>query len=157
METQVNPIPKGYHSITPYLIVSDAASALEFYKKSFNARELYRMDAPDGKITHCEFQIGDSKLMMADAFPQMGINGPEGSEGTAFSLLVYVEDVDHVFNEAVKAGAKVLRPLQNEFYGDRMGTIEDPFGHKWNLSQHIEDVSEVELKRRAEEMYSNKH
>lgn len=158
MQTQVEPIPQGYHSITPYIIVNNAAEALEFYKKAFGAKELFRMEAPGGRIGHCEFQIGDSKIMMADEFPDMGSAAPQaGTKGSSFSLLIYVENVDELFKRATNAGAKVLRPLKNEFYGDRMGTIEDPFGHKWNLGQHIEDVSEEEMQKRAQAMWNQKH
>jgi PhnB protein len=156
MQTQVNPIPQGYHSITPYLIVKDAKKALEFYQKAFGAKEIYRMETPNGMIGHCEFQIGDSKIMMADEFPDMGAKAPASEGGKPFSLLIYVENVDQVFDRAVKAGAKVLRPLKNEFYGDRMGTLQDPFGHNWNLGMHVEDVSPEEMKIRAEKMWSQK-
>ncbi len=150
MDTQVNPIPKGYHSLTPYLIVNNASEAIEFYKKAFGAKEIFRMDAPNGKIGHCELQIGDSRIMMADEHPEMGANAPSSEGGRAFSLLIYVENVDEVFNRAVEAGAKVIKPLKNEFYGDRMGTIQDPFGHNWNLGMHVENVSPEEMKIRLE-------
>lgn len=151
MQTQVNPIPEGYHSLTPYLIVRDASKAIEFYKNAFGAKELYRMDAPGGKIGHCELQIGDSRIMMADEFPNMGA-APEGGP-SSFSLVLYVENVDELFNRAVAAGATVVRALKDEFYGDRMGTLQDPFGHKWNLATHVEDVSPEEMKKRAEKMW----
>lgn len=157
MQTQVNPVPQGYHSITPYLIVKDAKKALDFYQRAFGAKELYRMETPEGHIGHCEFQIGDSKIMMADEFPGMGATAPAGESARGFSLLIYVESVDEVFDRAVKAGAKVLRPLKNEFYGDRMGTVQDPFGHIWNLGMHIEDVSPEEMKKRADQMWGQKH
>lgn len=157
MQTQVQPIPQGYHSITPYLIVKNAKQAIEFYQKAFGAKELYRMETPDGMIGHCELQIGDSRIMMADEFPNMGATAPSKEGGKAFSLLIYVDNVDQLFDRAVKAGAKVLRPLKNEFYGDRMGTVQDPFGHNWNLGMHIEDVSPEEMKKRAEKMWSEKH
>lgn len=150
MQNQVNPIPEGYHSLTPYLIVKDAAKAIEFYKKAFGASELFHMDAPGGKIGHCELQIGDSRIMLADEFPEMGSSAPTAG-GRAFSLMVYVENVDEVFKRAVDAGAKVIKPLKNEFYGDRMGTIQDPFGHNWHLGSHVEDVSEAEMQKRAKE------
>lgn len=157
MDTQVSAIPEGYHSITPYLIVKNAKEALEFYKRAFNAREIFRMETPQGMIGHCEFEIGDSRLMMADEFPQMGSTAPSEHQGRAFSLLIYVQNVDEVFNRAVEAGAKVIRPLQNEFYGDRMGTLQDPFGHNWHLGQHIEEVSPEEMKKRADKMWNEKH
>lgn len=156
MQTQVNPIPQGYHSITPYLIVKGAARAIEFYKNAFGAKEIYRMNAPNGLIGHCELQIGDSKIMLADEFPDMEATAPEKEGGRAFSLLIYVDNVDAIFQRAVQAGAKVLRPLKNEFYGDRMGTLQDPFGHNWNLGMHVEDVSAEEMKRRSEELWQNK-
>lgn len=152
MQTQVTPIPKGYHSITPYLIVRDAAKAIDFYKNAFGANEIYRMDAPGGKVGHCELQIGDSRIMLADEFSQMGAVAPREDE-KSFSLLLYVENVDVFFERAVKAGAKVVRALKDEFYGDRMGTLQDPFGHKWSLATHIEDVSPEELKKRSEKMW----
>lgn len=158
MEKQVNPIPQGYHSLTPYLIVKDAKRAIEFYKKAFGAKELFRMDAPNGMIGHCELQIGDSRVMMSDEFPDMGTKAPKpGETGSSFSLLIYIENVDDVFKRAVEAGAKVIRPLKNEFYGDRMGIVQDPFGHNWNLGMHVEDVSEAEMKKRAEKMWEQKH
>jgi PhnB protein len=156
MEAQVQPIPEGYHSITPYLIVNGVDGALEFYKKAFGAKELFRMETPQGKIGHCEFQIGDSKIMMADEFPEMGSKAPSSEKGSSFSLLIYVKDVDAVFKQAVSAGAKVLRELKNEFYGDRMGTLQDPFGHIWNLGMHIEDVSPEEMKKRADALWEKK-
>jgi PhnB protein len=151
MQTQVNAIPEGYHSLTPYIIVQDASKAIDFYKKAFGANEMLRMDGPNGKIMHCELQIGDSRIMLADETPSMG-HGPEAGGETSFSLLLYVENVDEIFKRAVAAGAKELRGLKNEFYGDRMGTLLDPFGHKWNLATHIEDVSEEEMKKRAEKL-----
>ena len=153
MQTQVNPIPQGYHSITPYLVVKDAARAIEFYKMAFGAKELFRMEMPNKMIGHCELQIGDSRIMLADEFPDMGATAPTSEGGRAFSLLIYVNNVDEMFKRAVDAGAKVLRPLKDEFYGDRMGTLQDPFGHNWNLGMHVEDVSEEELKNRADEMW----
>lgn len=157
MDQQVNPIPEGYHSITPYLIVKGADKALEFYKKAFGAEEIFRIPTPEGKIGHCEFQIGDSRIMMADEFPDMGSVAPSGTRGSSFSLLIYVEDVDALFQRAVDAGAKVMKPLKDEFYGDRMGSLQDPFGHIWNLGEHVEDVSPEEMKKRAEVMWEKKN
>lgn len=153
---QLNSVPKGYHTITPYLIVQDAARALEFYKRAFGAKEIFRMETPDGKIGHCELEIGDSKVMMADEMPQMNATAPGAARGNSFSLLIYTENVDLLFKRAIEAGAKVLRPLKNEFYGDRMGTLQDPFNHIWNLGQHVEDVSPEEMKRRADELWQHK-
>lgn len=146
----VSPIPEGYHSVTPYLILKDAAAAIEFYKKALGAVELYRMEAPGGKIGHAEIKIGDSPVMLADEYPDMGYKGPESLGGTSVSLMVYVADVDKIYPRAIAAGGKELRPLQNQFYGDRSGTLSDPFGHVWTISSHVEDVSEEEMAKRAE-------
>ncbi len=145
----VKPIPDGYHSVTPYLIVRGAAKALDFYKTAFEAIELFRMPGPDGVIGHAEIKIGDSPIMMADEFPDMGAKSPEAYGGSPIGLMIYVADVDRIFNQAVAAGATVDRPLQNQFYGDRSGTVLDPFGHKWTIATHIEDVPPDELERRA--------
>ena len=147
----VSPIPEGYHSVTPYLIVKNAAAAIEFYKKALGAVELYRMEAPGGKIGHAEIKIGDSPVMLADEYPDMGYKGPESLGGTSVSLMVYVADVDKIYPRAIAAGGKELRPLQNQFYGDRSGTLSDPFGHVWTISSHVEDVSEEEMAKRAED------
>src|SRR5262245_28557072 len=144
------PVSAGYHSITPYLIVKGAARALEFYKKAFGATELMRMGGPDGQIGHAEIKIGDSHLMLADEFPDMGFRGPQALGGTPVGLVLYVEDVDAVAARAVAAGAKVLNPVKDQFYGDRSGTFTDPFGHVWTISTHKEDLSPEEVRRRAE-------
>jgi PhnB protein len=143
------PIPEGYHTATPYLIVKGAAGAIEFYKKAFGATELLRMAQPDGKIGHAEIKIGDSPIMLADEFPEMGARSPQSLGGSPVSILLYVEDVDRVFNQAVAAGAKVARPVKDEFYGDRIGGVTDPFGHQWYIATHKEDVAPEELKKRA--------
>lgn len=148
----VKPIPDGYHSVTPYLIVREAAKALDFYKKALNAKELLRMDGPDGKIGHAEIKVGDSPIMLADEFPAMGFRSPQSLGGAGVSLMIYVEDVDARFNQAVSAGAKVLRPVKDQFYGDRSGTVEDPFGHVWTISTHKEDLSMEEIHKRAASM-----
>jgi len=145
----VKPIPDGYHSVTPYLIIGTAAEAIEFYKTAFGAIELMRMPAPGGKIGHAEIKIGDSPIMLADEFPEMGYKSPQTLGGSPVSIMIYVEDVDAVFDQAVGAGAKVQRPVKDQFYGDRMGTLEDPFGHVWHVSTHKEDVSAEEMERRA--------
>ena len=145
----VKPIPEGYHSITPYLIVRGAAEAIEFYKKAFGATELFRFPAPGGRIGHAEIKIGDSPIMLADEFAEMGYHGPEKLGGSPVSIMLYVEDVDTVFNRAVDAGASVKEALQDKFYGDRTATLTDPFGHRWHVSTHKEDVSMQELERRA--------
>ena len=145
----VKPIPEGYHSVTPYLIVSGGAEAIEFYKKAFGAVELFRFPTPDGKIGHAEIKIGDSPIMLADEFAEMGYKGPQSLGGSPVSLMIYVADVDTVFNQAVDAGATVKEALQDKFYGDRIGTVVDPFGHRWHLATHKEDVSVEEMQRRA--------
>jgi PhnB protein len=145
----VKPIPDGYHSVTPYLIVDGAARALDFYKRAFGAEETFRMPGPDGRIGHAEMRVGDSMIMLADQHPEAGAKGPKSYGGSPVSLMVYVENVDKVFAQAVSAGATVERPLANQFYGDRTGGIVDPFGHKWYLATHIEDVAPAEMERRA--------
>jgi PhnB protein len=146
----VKPIPDGYHSVTPYLIVKGAANALEFYKKAFGATELMRMAGPGGCVMHAEVKIGDSPIMLADEFPEMGARSPQTIGGSPVSICLYVEDVDAVAGKAIAAGAKVLRPVKDQFYGDRSGTFEDPFGHTWTISTHKEDVSPEEMRRRSE-------
>ena len=145
----VKPIPEGYHSVTPYLIIKGAADAIEFYKKAFGATELFRFPAPDGKIGHAEIKIGDSPIMLADEFAEMGYKGPQALGGSPVSLMIYLEDVDTVFNRAVEAGASVKEAVQDKFYGDRTGTLTDPFGHLWHVSTHKEDVSMEEMEERA--------
>lgn len=147
--SSVRPIPEGYHSLTPYLIARDASRAIEFYQATLGARERLRMPAPGGRVGHAELQIGDSILMLADENPEMGYMAPEGG-GHSVSLLLYVEDVDTTAGRFTAAGAKTLRPLTDQFYGDRTGTFEDPFGHIWTLATHIEDVSVEEMKRRMQ-------
>jgi PhnB protein len=149
MPSPVKPIPEGYHSVTPYLVVRGAARALDFYKQAFGAIELLRMEAPDNRIGHAEIRIGDSHIMLADEHPEMGAKSPETWGGSPVSLMLYVEDVDRVFAQAVEAGAVVERPLANQFYGDRTGGLKDPFGHVWYVATHIEDVSPEEMDRRA--------
>ncbi len=148
----VQPIPEGYHSVTPYLVVDGAAEALAFYEKVFGAKLLMRLDGPGGKIGHAELQIGTSRVMLADEHPEMGARGPRSIGGTPVTLMLYVPDVDAVVQAAVAAGAKVQRPVEDKFYGDRMGSLEDPFGHVWHVSTHVEDVPPDELERRAAAM-----
>jgi len=148
----VKPVPEGYHTVTPYLIVSGGAKAIEFYKRALGATEKLRLEGPDGKIGHAEIEIGDSVIMLADEFPEMGAKSPQSIGGTPVGICLYVENVDARFEQAVKAGAKIERPLQDQFYGDRSGTVIDPFGHKWTIATHIEDVSEEELSRRMAAM-----
>lgn len=144
------PIPKGYHSVTPYLIVDDAARAIDFYKKAFGAEEKFRLPRGD-KIGHAEIKIGDSFVMLADEFPDMGHLSPKSRGGTTVSLLVYVPDVDSAFKTAIDAGAKQDRAIENQFWGDRMGSLSDPFGHQWSLATHVEDVSEDEMGKRMQQ------
>jgi PhnB protein len=144
----VRPIPEGYHTVTPYLVVKGASRAIEFYKRAFGATELMRFEGPDGRLGHAEIKIGNSPVMLADEFPEMGFRSPQSLGGTASGILLYVEDVDAQFQKAVAAGGKILRPLQDQFYGDRSGTLEDPFGHTWTLATHQEDVSLEEMRRR---------
>ena len=143
----VKPIPDGYHSVTPYLICDGAADAIEYYKKAFGATELFRMDH-QGKIGHAELKIGDSPIMLADEYPQMGYRSPKALGGTPVSIMIYVEDVDTVYKRALDAGATEVKPLQDQFYGDRSGTLTDPFGHVWTVATHKEDVSMEEMNRR---------
>jgi PhnB protein len=151
----VKPIPDGYHAVTPYLIINGAAGALEFYKRAFGAVESVRMDAPGGKIGHAEIKIGDSTVMMADEFPQMNARGPQAYGGTPVSLLVYVQDADATFRRAIAAGGKELRPLKDQFYGDRSGSVTDPFGYVWTIATHTEDVAPEEMERRMAAMMSD--
>jgi PhnB protein len=149
MKSQVKPIPKGYHSVTPYLVVDNADAAIRFYLKAFGAVEVFRMDGPDHKVAHAEIQIGDSRVMLSDEVPAMKIHSPKALGGSPVSLMIYLEDVDHVFKAAVKAGATVMRPVEDMFYGDRSGTVTDPFGHTWTLSTHKEDLTAEEIQHRA--------
>jgi PhnB protein len=148
MSSKVKPIPEGYSSITPYLVIKGAAAAIDFYKKAFGATEIMRMPQPDGRVGHAELRIGDSVVMLADEFPEMDNIGPKTLGGTPVSLLLYVENADTTFERAVSLGSKVIKPLQNQFYGDRSGFLEDPFGHRWGIATHIEDVSPEEMQRR---------
>jgi len=149
MAGNVKPIPEGYHSVTPYLYVKGAAKALEFYKQALGATEKFRMPMADGRVGHAEISIGDSVVMLADEFPERNVRGPQTLGGVCSSLMIYVEDVDATGQRFLTAGGKVQRPIQNQFYGDRSGTFEDPFGHVWVISTHIEDLSPEEVARRA--------
>lgn len=144
------PIPDGYHTATPYLIIRGAADAIAFYQKAFGATELFRFPMPDGKIGHAEIKIGDSPIMLADEFPEMGYKGPQSLGGSPVSLMIYVKDVDTVFNQAVAAGATVKEAVSDKFYGDRIGSLTDPFGHVWHVATHKEDVSIEEMQKRAQ-------
>ena len=148
----VKPIPEGYHSVTPYLIVDDANAAIEFYKKACGAEEKFRMPMGD-KVGHAEIKIGDSHVMLADEFPECDIRGPKARGGTASSLMIYVDDVDSTFKRALDAGARTDGGMEvkNQFYGDRSGSLVDPFGHKWTIATHVEDVAPEEMERRMAE------
>ena len=146
----VNYIPDGYHTVTSYLMVDDAARALDFYRDAFGATELFRLPM-GGKLGHAEIMIGDTHLMLADEFPDMGALGPNSRGGPTASFMIYVPDADAAYDKAVKAGAKADRPLKDEFWGDRIGTVIDPFGHKWSLATHVEEVGPEEIQRRMQE------
>jgi PhnB protein len=152
----VKPIPDGYHAVTPYLIIQGAAKAIEFYKQALGATELFRMEAPGpgGLIGHAEIKIGDSPIMLADEYPDMGYRGPKHYGGTPVSILIYVPNADAVYQQALAAGATVLKPIQDQFYGDRSGTVIDPFGHVWTIATHTEDLTPEEVGRRAERAMS---
>jgi len=155
MPSNVKPIPDGYHSITPYLSIKGAAAALTYNKQAFGAAEIYRLPMPDGRIGHAEIQIGDSRIMLADEMPEMPdavTKSPTTLGGTATGLALYVPDVDTSFERAVAAGATIKRPVKDQFYGDRSGTVEDPFGHLWTIATHVEDVPPEEIARRAAAM-----
>lgn len=145
-------IPQGYHSVTPYLIVDNAAAAIDFYQRAFGAKETLRLTMPGDKIGHADIQIGNSHVMLADEFPEMGARGPKSLDGWAVSLLIYVDDVDAVVAQATAAGATVQRPVQDQFYGDRTGTLIDPFGHIWSVATHKQEVSPEEMQRRFQEL-----
>jgi PhnB protein len=151
------PVPEGYHTATPYLIVKGAAEAIEFYKKAFGARELMRFADPSGKVGHAEIKIGNSPIMLADEHPDMGYRGPKSLGGSPVSILLYVEDVDRLFAQAIAAGGKVDRPVKDQFYGDRSGTLTDPFGHVWSISTHKEDLTPEEMHRRAKASMKEGH
>ena len=152
--TSVKPIPDDFPRVAPYLSVHDAQAAIDFYSTVFGATERVRLAAPEGKIGHAELQLGDSVIMLADEFPDLNVRGPKAIGGTPVTLNVYVEDVDDVVERAVAAGAIALRPVEDQFYGDRSGQFEDPFGHRWNVATHVEDVSEEEMATRAAEAAS---
>jgi PhnB protein len=152
MAGRVKPIPENYGRVTPYLIVQGAADAIDFYKKVYGATEIMRMPGPDGKIGHAELKIGDSVFMLADENTEMGHKSPRTIGGSPISLVLYVEDVDRTVKNAVEAGSKLVRPVADQFYGDRTGGIVDPFGHEWYVATHVEDVSSEEMKKRADAM-----
>jgi PhnB protein len=147
MATQ--PIPEGYHTVTPYLAVDDAAEAIEYYTKAFGAKERVRMETPDGKVGHAELEVGDSLVMLSDPFPQASTKPPNELGGTSVSVFMYVEDVDAVVKQAVDAGATVSMEVADQFWGDRFGSVKDPFGHLWSIATHVEDVPPEEMAERA--------
>ncbi len=149
MTNKVKPIPDGYHTLTPYLTVRNAAAALDFYKRAFGADETFRVASPDGKVGHAEIRIGNSPIMLSDEYPEMGATSPEAIGGSPVMLHLYVENVDALVERAVQAGGKLDRPVADQFYGDRGGMITDPFGHKWWIATHVEDVPPDELERRS--------
>ena len=146
----VNPTPEGYTSVTPYLIVADTTSAIKFYEKAFGATEVLRIDGPHDKIWHAEIQIGNARVMLADEFIEMGIHCPKTLGGAGVSMLIYVDDVDAVFDQALAAGAAKLRAVQDQFYGDRSGMLRDPYGHIWSIATHKEDLSNEEIRSRSQ-------
>jgi PhnB protein len=150
----VKPIPEGYPQVTPYLHVDGASAAIDFYGKVFGANERFRMDGPEGTIGHAELELGDSIIMVSDEFPDRDVRGPKSVGGTPVTISVYVEDVDSVFEAAMEGGATELRPVENQFYGDRTGQFEDPFGHRWSIASHVEDVPPDEMEKRAAEAMS---
>jgi len=156
MIPKVKPIPDGYHSVTPYLTARNAAKAIAFYERAFGAQTRGILPMPDGKIGHAELLIGNSMVMLADEFPEHGNKSPEALNGSPVGLAIYVDNVDEVFNRAVQAGATVKEPVSDKFWGDRAGSVTDPFGHKWTILTHQEDVSIDEMKRRMDAMFANK-
>jgi PhnB protein len=155
MAQKVDPVPQGYHTVTPSIVVHDGAKALEFYRKAFGAEEKMRMPGPDGNIMHAEFRIGDSVIMLGDEMPDMGAKSPKSYGGTPVKFYVYVENVDVAWKRAIDAGAKQVVPLQDMFWGDRMGCVEDPFGHAWNLAQHVADPTPEEMRKGQEAFFSH--
>ena len=152
--SKVSPIPEGYTSVTPYLVVKDAAKAIEYYKKVFGAKELFRMDGPNGTVGHAELQIGNARIMLADENPSMGQGHSSATSigSSPVSLYLYIPDVDRVVERAVAEGAKIIKPIQDQFYGDRSGFVQDPFGHFWGIATHVEDVSPQEMEERMKKL-----
>jgi PhnB protein len=149
--TQVKPIPEGFHTVTPYLTLDDAAKAIDFYKRAFGAQEVMRMEAPGGKIGHAEIKIGDSRIMLGDEMPNAGSRSPKSLGSTTGGIFLYVQDVDAVFNQAVSAGAQVEMPLADMFWGDRYGRLKDPFGHSWSVATHKEYLTQAEMSKRMQD------
>jgi PhnB protein len=156
-DPQVKPVPQGFHTVTPYLCVKGAAKAIDFYKKALGAQERYRMEGPDGKtVAHAEIVIGNSIVMLSDEMPEQGNRSPATLKATPVSFIIYVQDADAVFKRAVDQGATVTMPIADQFYGDRAGGVQDPFGHKWMIMTHIEDVSPEEMKKRMSAQFVKK-
>lgn len=156
MSDKVNPVPRGYHTVTPYLIVDDAGKAIAFYEEAFGAKEVMRMEGPDGSIAHAEVMIGDSHVMLADEHPEIGAKGPGQFGGSPVMMHLYLDGVDEVVNRALAAGAELVRPVEDQFYGNRSGMVKDPFGHSWNVATQTEELGPEEMKRRAEAMARKK-
>jgi PhnB protein len=157
MAHKAKPIPEGYHTVTPYLSVRDAAHALDFYKQAFGAKEVMRMNGPEGKVSHAEIKIGDSIVMVSEENSSNELRSPQALNGSTVSIFLYLDDVDPVFKKAISAGAKEVQPLADQFWGDRYGRLRDPFGHSWSLATHIEDVSPTEMGKRAQEAAAKMH
>lgn len=153
MAAKTKPVPDGYHTATPYLVIKDAGKAIEFYKEAFGATESMRLATPDGKVMHAEIRIGDSPIMLCDECPDSNALSPQTIGGSSVSIVLYVEDADGVVNRAVANGAKLLMPVADQFWGDRCGTVGDPFGHKWTVATHVEDVTPEEIGKRAKELF----
>lgn len=152
--TDVRPIPEGFHTLTPYLVVRGGGEAISFYEKAFGAREIYRMNGPDGSVMHAELAIGDSRLMLGDENPEMGAHSPAALGGSPVNLFLYVEDVDASFRRAIDAGCESLAAPEDMFWGDRYSKLRDPYGHSWSIATHIEDVSPEEMGRRARKLFA---
>jgi PhnB protein len=142
-------VPRGYRTVTPYLIIKDAASAIDYYKQAFKAKVLLCLSEPSGKVGHAEIKIGDSRIMLADEYPEMGSRGPQSFGGSSVSILLYMDDCDEIFSRAIARGAKIVKPMSDQLYGDRAGTLEDPFGHIWTIATHKEDLTSEEILQRA--------
>jgi PhnB protein len=156
MSPKVNPIPQGYHTVTPSIVVRGAEQALDFYRKAFKAEETLRMPGPDGKIMHAEFRIGDSVVMLGEEMPEMGAKGPLSLGGSSVSFFIYLDNVDEAWQRALDAGATQVMPLADMFWGDRAGCVSDPFGHKWWLAQHMADLTMEQIKKGQEEFFSQR-
>jgi uncharacterized glyoxalase superfamily protein PhnB len=157
MAAPVKRVPEGHHTVTPHLIVRDGAQMIEFYKQAFGAKEIRRSVAPDGKsILHADLQIGDSRIFLNDEFPEMGACAPSGTSGVPVHIHLYVEDVDSLYERALSAGAKVVMPLADQFWGDRYGVVEDPSGHKWALASHVQDMTPEQMKQAAAAIFGGK-